>query len=367
MRPLRHCLGFRSIMRQGRNPCKRRARRCCATGSSAPPRAIRQGVHRCGGRWPHADLRPVARRDLPHCGVLRGRGIGANDRIALLSNNSIEHLAVIFRRARLWRDDLHRPCRDEPQSARQHPAGAASPYGAVRGGSGPRRHAQGRGRTVPAAGPVGRLARRQLFCRGQSLRARATPRPTPAPDDSAVILFTSGTSAQPKGVVLSYRELLSNAGPTADGFGLTAQDRIYDYRSFNWCSAQTLSAVPPLCRGATLILGRNSRAAASSITSSNTARRSRPATRPPSAFCSTATALAAGGTDVALHDVEFRAARRRGVAALRGAVRHPRRAGLWLQRDRLDRGAARRAAAHRHGRPAARLPRLCIVGQKARR
>jgi acyl-coenzyme A synthetase/AMP-(fatty) acid ligase len=56
--------------------------------------------------------------------------------------------------------------------------------------------------------------------------------------------------------VLSYRELLSNAGPTADGFNLTAQDRIYDFRSFNWCSAQTLSAVPPLCRGATLILGR---------------------------------------------------------------------------------------------------------------
>jgi acyl-coenzyme A synthetase/AMP-(fatty) acid ligase len=57
-------------------------------------------------------------------------------------------------------------------------------------------------------------------------------------------------------VVLSFRELLSNAEPTADGFNLTAQDRIYDFRSFNWCSAQTLSAVPPLCRGATLILGR---------------------------------------------------------------------------------------------------------------
>jgi len=77
-----------------------------------------------------------------------------------------------------------------------------------------------------------------------------------APDDSAVILFTSGTSARPKGVVLSFRELMANAGPTAEGFGLTAQDRIYDFRSFNWCSAQTFSAMPTLERGATLVLGR---------------------------------------------------------------------------------------------------------------
>jgi len=76
------------------------------------------------------------------------------------------------------------------------------------------------------------------------------------PQDDACILFTSGTSARPKGVVLTFRELLANVEPTADGLGMTADDRIYDFRSFNWCSAQVLSALAPLSRGATLILGR---------------------------------------------------------------------------------------------------------------
>jgi acyl-coenzyme A synthetase/AMP-(fatty) acid ligase len=57
-------------------------------------------------------------------------------------------------------------------------------------------------------------------------------------------------------VVLTFRELLSNVEPTADGIGLTNDDRIYDFRSYNWCSAQVLSALSPLCRGASLIMGR---------------------------------------------------------------------------------------------------------------
>jgi acyl-coenzyme A synthetase/AMP-(fatty) acid ligase len=80
--------------------------------------------------------------------------------------------------------------------------------------------------------------------------------PSTRPQDDACILFTSGTSARPKGVVLTFRELLSNVEPTADGLGLTVDDRIYDFRSFNWCSAQILSALAPLSRGASLILGR---------------------------------------------------------------------------------------------------------------
>jgi acyl-coenzyme A synthetase/AMP-(fatty) acid ligase len=74
--------------------------------------------------------------------------------------------------------------------------------------------------------------------------------------DDAIIFFTSGTSAKPKGVILTYRELLPNSAATAEAFGLGPADRIYDYRSFNWASAQMLSALGTLSAGATLLLGR---------------------------------------------------------------------------------------------------------------
>jgi acyl-coenzyme A synthetase/AMP-(fatty) acid ligase len=57
-------------------------------------------------------------------------------------------------------------------------------------------------------------------------------------------------------VVLSYREQLANIMPMTEGFGITAEDRIYDYRSFNWASAQLLGVLAPLARGATLVMAK---------------------------------------------------------------------------------------------------------------
>ena len=93
-----------------------------------------------------------------------------------------------------------------------------------------------------------------LFGELARLRAGEPARPARAEDD-AVILFTSGTSARPKGVVLNFREYLSNIDPLAEGFGIAADDRLYDFRPFSWASAQLLGALAPVNRGATLVLG----------------------------------------------------------------------------------------------------------------
>jgi long-chain acyl-CoA synthetase len=186
---------------------------------------------------------------------LRRRRIGANDRIALLSNNSIEHLLCYFGVLAYGATictvhvEMNRNQLDNILPALR-PRLVLCEEGL------------GLDDIVAAASapclPLGIWNDR----RGDGFFAavnRSEPSDASAgasADDCAVILFTSGTSDRPKGVVLSFRELLANAAPTANGFGMTTQDRIYDFRSFNWCSAQTLSAMPPLERGATLILGR---------------------------------------------------------------------------------------------------------------
>ncbi|MFT5486022.1 MAG: long-chain acyl-CoA synthetase, partial [Alphaproteobacteria bacterium] len=80
--------------------------------------------------------------------------------------------------------------------------------------------------------------------------------PGAEPTSDASIFYTSGTSSQPKGVVCSYAELFENVLPVADAFGITAEDRILDFRSMNWMSAQVLSALGPIAKGATLLLAR---------------------------------------------------------------------------------------------------------------
>jgi acyl-CoA synthetase (AMP-forming)/AMP-acid ligase II len=184
---------------------------------------------------------------------LQQRGLKPNDRVALLANNSIEHLVCylgvmaagatictvhvemnrnqlgnIFDRLRprliLYQDGLGL---DDLVESAEIPSLRLSRWDRPEPGS--------------------------LF--DELARCAPGESQIPAgPDDDAVILFTSGTSATPKGVILDYREFLLNIGPLAEGFGITADDRLYDFRPFSWNSAQTLGGLAVLHSGATLVL-----------------------------------------------------------------------------------------------------------------
>jgi len=76
------------------------------------------------------------------------------------------------------------------------------------------------------------------------------------PDDFATIFFTSGTTAEPKGILYKFRHLEENVSAVTEAFDINSKDLLFDYRSFNWASAQMLSALGVICQGATLLLGR---------------------------------------------------------------------------------------------------------------
>jgi acyl-coenzyme A synthetase/AMP-(fatty) acid ligase len=185
---------------------------------------------------------------------LAGQGIATNDRVALFAGNAIEHVAcyigvmaygatictvhVEMNRGHLGRIAAQLKPRlaihDDDVAMDDLPAGVP-------------RLALGRW-DAPA---IGTLFDAVARCpAGGNHLASSTER------DDGVIFFTSGTSDRPKGVVLSYREQIGNIAPMTEGFGISASDRIYDFRSFNWASAQLLGVLAPLCRGATLVMAK---------------------------------------------------------------------------------------------------------------
>jgi acyl-coenzyme A synthetase/AMP-(fatty) acid ligase len=184
---------------------------------------------------------------------LNHRGIGPNERVALLSNNSIEHL-ICYLGVLAYGATI---CTIHVEMNRHQ-------LGDIFARLKPKLvlHQDGLGLDdllLATAAPRLRLGQwdepgTETFFAEVARHDPSAAHASARPDDDAVILFTSGTTARPKGVVLNFCEHLSNIGPAADGFGITADDRVYDFRSFNWASAQLLGALVPVSCGATLVM-----------------------------------------------------------------------------------------------------------------
>ena len=181
-------------------------------------------------------------------------GIGPGDRVALLANNSLEHVVVYLGTLAAG-----------ATICTVHVEMNAVHFDTILPALAPRLviYEEGLGLETAANATDARVMRLGRWERegGQGFfaalpQAPNAPDPSGSPTDDAVIYFTSGTGSRPKGVVLTYREILSNGAAIADGFGIRADDRVYDYRSFNWASAQLLGALATLSKGATLLLRR---------------------------------------------------------------------------------------------------------------
>jgi fatty-acyl-CoA synthase len=72
-------------------------------------------------------------------------------------------------------------------------------------------------------------------------------------EDRLLVQFTSGTTAHPKGVLLTHHNMLRNAAAVADRLGVRADDRYLNCRPFFHVAGSTLSLLVALSTGCCLI------------------------------------------------------------------------------------------------------------------
>jgi acyl-CoA synthetase (AMP-forming)/AMP-acid ligase II len=177
----------------------------------------------CGAeRLTWAEMQDATRR---LAGALARRGVQAGDRVALLLGNGTPFVLSHFALARLGAVTV-------PLSVRLQ----APEIAYVLGDCGARLviHEPELSARLPAAGEVPALERRVAAGENAgaesfaALRSETEPPSNPAAvseDDTAVVLYTSGTTGKPKGAMLAHLNIVHSAMVYETCMGLTSRDR----------------------------------------------------------------------------------------------------------------------------------------------
>jgi len=116
-------------------------------------------------------------------------------------------------------------------------------------------------RVAPVLSDLPALERIAVFDSGQvrlesgAAAAAREPSTEPiAPHDTAVLIYTSGTTGQPKGVMLTHANLLSNAEACIEAVGVTPRDRLLLCLPMFHSFTEMVGMLAPMVAGMSIVL-----------------------------------------------------------------------------------------------------------------
>ena len=105
---------------------------------------------------------------------------------------------------------------------------------------------------------AGSFSNLRVFDRRETLRLAAEGAPVPykptAPDDPAYLVFTSGSTAEPKGVLHAQRVVIGRRPMARDWLGLTEDEILLHAGNINWTYTLGVGVLDPFVCGATGVL-----------------------------------------------------------------------------------------------------------------
>ncbi|HSR54988.1 MAG TPA: class I adenylate-forming enzyme family protein [Alphaproteobacteria bacterium] len=188
----------------------------------------------------------------------RDRGLKANDRVVMLSENSVEFMAVFLGVQRYGATIATANVEMNRDHMAEIVRAVAPKLVLIQDGLGLDELVRGAtnaeclslGEWNAAGGSTGFFADLEGYSGDEEVPE------TCGPEDIAVIFYTSGTEAKPKGVLQPHRSVWANFDGIAEIVGIGPDDRMLECRSYTWLSSQNMTLGAPLVGGATVYFAK---------------------------------------------------------------------------------------------------------------
>ncbi len=177
---------------------------------------------------------------------LRRLGVRAGDRVLVVAENCPEHAALILAASRVgaWSCGVNARMAPGEVDAFAEKADARLLYFTTSGSRAAAEHAR-RHRAVDSV---------LNGMQHGAVRTQATVEPPPLQDEVAALIFTSGTTGQPKGVMVTHQALIHFARVSAASRQLGPQDRCYAFVPMTHIFGLATVLLTSLYAGAQLVL-----------------------------------------------------------------------------------------------------------------